>query len=77
MRQLKDPVVLGCPFHSEVEAGKDNMKIDHERVLALSDEGEQCRPQKICSRRPGGLLEHKVSGNWCHCASEFLLTPPH
>ena len=26
MRQLKDLVVLGCPFHSEAEAGKDGMR---------------------------------------------------
>ncbi len=31
MRQLKDLVVLGCPFHSEAKAGKDGMKIDREK----------------------------------------------
>ncbi len=30
MRQLKDLVVLGCPFHSEVEAGKKDVKIERE-----------------------------------------------
>ncbi len=35
MRQLKDLVVLGCPFQSGEEAGKDNMKIDHEMEASI------------------------------------------
>ncbi len=35
MRQLKDLVVLGFPFHSEAEAGKDSMKIDYEREASI------------------------------------------
>ena len=33
---------------------------------------QHCRPQEMCSR-PGRLLEHKVSGNWCVSISP----PPH
>ncbi len=35
MKQLKDLVVVGYPFHSDVEAGKDGMKMDHEREASI------------------------------------------
>ncbi len=36
MRCTEGPaVVLGCPFHSEAEAGKDGMKIDYEREASI------------------------------------------
>ncbi len=49
LRQLKDLVLLGCLFYSKEEAGKDDMKIDHEMEASIigNFQHSNCRPQEM------------------------------